>query len=228
MSTWTRPTSTSSSRRRSVRRARGEWEDRFLPEGVAVVAVSPYGFDRTFVVSEIADELGLRAQSFHPNFDEYPRASEYVRFAAQPIGARRRAVVRPGHRRASSRSSLAGRASGRSRLNDRSPQSSRDRGLRLRSLRQAGRDTEKGHLRLVIEAVAAACAGAGSRRRRRRVQLVLHADRPARAVRSVRGEAPPLHRADLGWRRRVDVRRVSRTRRWPSPPGRPTTSSCTR
>jgi crotonobetainyl-CoA:carnitine CoA-transferase CaiB-like acyl-CoA transferase len=58
-----------------------EWERRLLPEGVAVVAVSPYGFDRTFVVSDIADELGLRAQSFHPNFDEYPRASRYVRFA---------------------------------------------------------------------------------------------------------------------------------------------------
>lgn len=58
-----------------------EWEDRLLPDGVSVVAVSPYGLDRTFVVSEIADELGLRAQSRHPNFDDYPRASRYVRFA---------------------------------------------------------------------------------------------------------------------------------------------------
>lgn len=58
-----------------------EWEARFLPEGVAVVAVSPWGLDRTFVVGEIADELGLRAPAHHPTLDEYPRASAYLRFS---------------------------------------------------------------------------------------------------------------------------------------------------
>jgi crotonobetainyl-CoA:carnitine CoA-transferase CaiB-like acyl-CoA transferase len=58
-----------------------EWEDRLLPEGVAVVAASPYGLDRTFVVGDIADELGLRATALHPTLDEYPRASALVRFS---------------------------------------------------------------------------------------------------------------------------------------------------
>jgi crotonobetainyl-CoA:carnitine CoA-transferase CaiB-like acyl-CoA transferase len=52
-----------------------------LPDGITVVAVSPYGLDRTFVVGEIADELGLRAQGHHPNLDDYPRAAALVRFS---------------------------------------------------------------------------------------------------------------------------------------------------
>ncbi|MBM3658632.1 MAG: hypothetical protein FJW95_03915 [Actinobacteria bacterium] len=58
-----------------------EWESELLPEGVTVVAVSPWGLDRTFVVGDIAEELGLRAPSTHPTLDEYPRASSYVRFS---------------------------------------------------------------------------------------------------------------------------------------------------
>jgi len=58
-----------------------EWEARLLPDGLAVVAVSRHGLDRTFVVGDIADELGLRAEAHHPMFDAYPRASEFVRFS---------------------------------------------------------------------------------------------------------------------------------------------------
>lgn len=58
-----------------------EWEARLLPEGVAVVAVSPWGLDRTFVAGAIAEELGLRADAFHPTLDEYPRAASYLRFS---------------------------------------------------------------------------------------------------------------------------------------------------
>jgi crotonobetainyl-CoA:carnitine CoA-transferase CaiB-like acyl-CoA transferase len=58
-----------------------EWEDRLLPEGIAVVAVSRYGLERTFVVADVAEELGLRAEAHHPMFDDYPRASAYVRFS---------------------------------------------------------------------------------------------------------------------------------------------------
>lgn len=58
-----------------------EWEARFLPDGVAVVAVSRWGLDRTFVVGAIADELGLRAEASHPTLEGYPRAASYVRFS---------------------------------------------------------------------------------------------------------------------------------------------------
>jgi crotonobetainyl-CoA:carnitine CoA-transferase CaiB-like acyl-CoA transferase len=57
------------------------WEARLLPEGIAVVAVSPYGLERTFVVGDIADELDLWTTAQHPMFDEYRRASALVRFS---------------------------------------------------------------------------------------------------------------------------------------------------
>ena len=58
-----------------------EWEDRLVPDGIAVVAVSPNGLDRTFAFGEIADELGLRAQAHHPTLDDYPRSAALVRFS---------------------------------------------------------------------------------------------------------------------------------------------------
>ena len=75
-----------------------EWEDRLLPDGIAVVAVSPYGLERTFVVGDIAEELGLRASAHHAMFDDYPRASAFVRSLAEPLSARQRAALRSGHR----------------------------------------------------------------------------------------------------------------------------------
>lgn len=52
-----------------------------MAEGIGVVAVSPYGLDRTFASGPLADELGLRTTGHHPVLDEYPRAGPYVRFS---------------------------------------------------------------------------------------------------------------------------------------------------
>ncbi len=46
-----------------------------------MIAVPGWGMDRSLLVDEVADELGLRAWSTHPTLDEYPRASNYVRFS---------------------------------------------------------------------------------------------------------------------------------------------------
>ena len=58
-----------------------EWQDCLVPDGITVVAVSPYGLDRTFALGGIADELGLRTTGHHPTLDEYPRAAAHVRFS---------------------------------------------------------------------------------------------------------------------------------------------------
>jgi crotonobetainyl-CoA:carnitine CoA-transferase CaiB-like acyl-CoA transferase len=58
-----------------------DWEAELLPRGVAVVAVSPVGLDRTFALGAIADELGLRTDAEHATFDTYPRATAFVRFS---------------------------------------------------------------------------------------------------------------------------------------------------
>jgi len=58
-----------------------DWEAALVPLGVAVVAVSPVGLDRTFALGAIADELGLRTDAEHATFDTYPRATEFVRFS---------------------------------------------------------------------------------------------------------------------------------------------------
>ena len=58
-----------------------EWQDRCMPEGITVVAVSPHGLDRTFALGPLADELGLRTTGRHPVLDEYPRPAAYVRFS---------------------------------------------------------------------------------------------------------------------------------------------------
>lgn len=62
-------------------RSAQEWQDRCMSEGIGVVAVSPYGLDRTFALGDLADELGLRTTGHHPVLDEYPRAAAYVRFS---------------------------------------------------------------------------------------------------------------------------------------------------
>ncbi len=58
-----------------------EWEAELLAAGVAVVAVSPVGLDRTFALGAIGEELGLRTDAEHATFDTYPRATEFVRFS---------------------------------------------------------------------------------------------------------------------------------------------------
>ncbi len=57
------------------------WQAELVPRGIAVFAVASSGLDRAILAGELADELGLRAQSTHPTLDEYPRASNFVRFS---------------------------------------------------------------------------------------------------------------------------------------------------
>ncbi|MFM8303045.1 MAG: CoA transferase [Actinomycetota bacterium] len=72
-----------------------EWEDRLVPLGVTVVAVSPHGLDRTFAFGAIAEELGLRVPAHHPTLDEYPRSAALCGSrAAVPCSVTRRCAGR--------------------------------------------------------------------------------------------------------------------------------------
>ena len=167
-------------------------------------------------------ELGVVVDAHHPVIEEHPRLAPLVRFsrstsvvaAPSPLCGADTDEVLEGFGYDEAR-----RAELRDRGGDRMSDAPVDDGwLRNRAAivgvghtpyGKRGEHAEKGHLRLVVEAIAAACADAGiSPKDVDGYSSYYTSVEPSDLYAVVRREAAQLLRADLGRWRRVDGRRV--------------------